>query len=332
MIFRDPLILLLLIVILPAFLYFRFCRRGTNHIIFPSTGIIKSLKPSFFQRYRYLLIILRSIVIILLIIALARPQYGNEQTKVMTEGIDIILTVDVSGSMMAEDFELGGKRYNRLHVVKQVVADFIKKRTNDRIGLVVFAGRAYTQCPLTLDYGMLLQLLEKIEIGMIEDMTTIGSAIASSVDRIRDSEAKSKVIVLLTDGRNNAGEIDPLTAAEIAKTFDIKIYTIGVGTKGLVPFPAFDLFGNKVMKQVRIDIDEDTLEEIARITNGRYYNASDTKSLKEIYTQIDMLERTETEVMQYAEYHELFHYFLLSAFGLLLFELGLTKTRFRKIP
>ncbi|MGQ3685213.1 MAG: vWA domain-containing protein [Candidatus Loosdrechtia sp.] len=332
MIFRDPLILFLIIVLLPPLLYFHFRRRGASQIVFPSVEIIKGLKPSFFHRYRHILMILRSAVVALLVIALARPQYGDEQTRVTSEGIDIVLAVDVSGSMMAEDFELGGKRYNRLHVVKQVVADFIKKRTNDRIGLVVFAGRAYTQCPLTLDYGMLLQLLEKIEIGMIEDMTAIGSAIASSVNRLRDSEAKSKVIVLLTDGRNNAGEIDPLTAAEIAKTLSVKIYTIGVGTKGLVPFPAHDLFGNKVMKQVRIDIDEETLEEIARITNGRYYNASDTKSLKEIYTQIDMLEKTETEVIQYAEYHELFHYFLLPAFGLLLFELGLTKTRFRKIP
>jgi Ca-activated chloride channel family protein len=251
---------------------------------------------------------------------------------VTTEGIDIVLTVDISGSMLAEDFEIGGKRYNRLYVVKQVVKDFIQKRVNDRIGLVVFAGRAYTQCPMTLDYNMLLQLLEKAEIGMIEDGTAIGSAIGSSVDRLKNTKAKSKVIVLLTDGRNNAGEIDPFTAAELARALNVKIYTIGAGTKGLAPFPAVDLFGNRVMRQVKIDIDDNTLGEIAKITDGKYYRATDTNSLKEIYNQIDKLEKTETEVTQYTEYNELFHYFLLPAFGLLLVELGLRKTRFRKIP
>lgn len=332
MIFRDPLILLLILIILPPLIYFHFRHKGTNQVVFPSLEIVKNLKPSFFQRYRHILIILRSMAIILLVIALARPQYGNEQTKVSTEGIDIVLAVDVSGSMLAEDFTLGGQRHNRLYVVKRVVEDFIKRRTNDRIGLVVFAGRAYTQCPMTLDYEMLLQLLQKAEIGMVEDGTAIGSGIGSSVDRLKNTKAKSKVVILLTDGRNNAGEIDPLTAAEIAKTFDIKIYTIGAGTKDLAPFPMTDMFGNKVMKQVKIDIDDDALREIAKITDGKYYRATDTDSLKEIYNQIDKLEKTEAEVTQYTEYNELFHYFLLPAFGLLLFELGLTKTRFRKVP
>lgn len=331
MIFHDPLLLFFIVVVLPV-IYFYFRRRDTGHIIFPSLGMLKKLKPSFSQRYRYLLIILRSMAIVLLVIALARPQYGNEQTKVTTEGIDIVLAVDISGSMLAEDFEIGSRRYNRLYVIKQVVKDFIHKRTNDRIGLVVFAGRAYTQCPMTLDYGMLLQLLEKVEIGMVEDGTAIGSAIGSSVDRLKNTKAKSKVIILLTDGRNNAGEIDPFTAAEIARTFGIKIYTIGAGTKGLAPFPAIDLFGNTVMKQVKIDIDDDALREIAKITDGNYYRATDTESLKEIYSQIDTLEKTESEVTQYTEYTELFHYFLIPAFGLLLCELGLTKTKFRKIP
>ncbi|MBI2470230.1 MAG: VWA domain-containing protein [Planctomycetes bacterium] len=332
MIFRDPLILLLIVVILPPLVYFYLRRKGTNQVLFPSLETLKKLKPSFFQRYKYILIVLRSAAIVLLVVALARPQYGNERTRVTTEGIDIVLAVDVSGSMLAEDFEMGGRRYNRLYVIKQVVKDFIQRRTNDRIGLVVFAGRGYTQCPMTLDYGMLLQLLEKVEIGMIEDGTAIGSAISSSVDRLRGTKAKSKVVILLTDGRNNAGEIDPFTSAEIAKTFGIKIYTIGAGTKGLAPFPAVDLFGNKVMRQVKIDIDDESLTEIAKITEGKYYRATDTESLKEIYSQIDKLEKTESEVAHYTEYNELFHYFLLPAFGLLLFELGLTKTRFRKIP
>lgn len=331
MIFHDPLALILLGII-PPLIYFYFRRRETSQVLFPSLHALKKLKPSFFQRYRYVLIVLRSSAIALFVIALARPQYGNEQTKVKTEGIDIVLAVDVSGSMLAEDFEIGGRRYNRLYVIKQVVKDFIQKRTNDRLGLVVFAGRAYTQCPMTLDYGMLLQFLEKVEIGMVEDGTAIGSGIGSSVDRLKNTKAKSKVVILLTDGRNNAGEIDPFTAAEIAKTLGIKVYTIGAGTKGLAPFPAIDLFGNTVMRQVKIDIDDDALREIAKITDGKYYRATDTESLKEIYRQIDKLEKTESEVTQYTEYSELFHYFLFPAFGLLLFELGLTKTKLRKIP
>jgi Ca-activated chloride channel family protein len=332
MIFCNPLLLVLIVFFLPAAIYFTIYRKGTGHVIFSSSETIKKLKPAFFYRYRHTPAILRLVVIVLLVMALARPQHGNEQTKVTTEGIDIVLTVDISGSMLAEDFEIGGKRYNRLYVVKQVVKDFIQKRVNDRIGLVVFAGRAYTQCPMTLDYNMLLQLLEKAEIGMIEDGTAIGSAIGSSVDRLKNTKAKSKVIVLLTDGRNNAGEIDPFTAAELARALNVKIYTIGAGTKGLAPFPAVDLFGNRVMRQVKIDIDDNTLGEIAKITDGKYYRATDTNSLKEIYNQIDKLEKTETEVTQYTEYNELFHYFLLPAFGLLLVELGLRKTRFRKIP
>lgn len=331
MIFRDPLFLVFLVVI-PPLIYVYFRSRGTNQVVFPSLEALKKIKPSFAQRYRHILIILRSTAIVLFVIAMARPQYGNKQTKVTTEGIDIVLAVDVSGSMLAEDFEIAGRRYNRLHVVKQVVKDFIMKRTNDRIGLVVFAGRPYTQCPMTLDYGMLLQLLDKVEIGMVEDGTAIGSALGSSIERLKNAKAKSKVIILLTDGRNNSGEIDPFTAAEIARTFGIKIYAIGAGTKGLAPFPAFDIFGNKVMKQVKVDIDDDALREIARITDGNYYRATDTESLKEIYGQIDKLEKTESDVTQYTEYNELFHYFLLSAFGLLFVELGLAKTKLRKIP
>jgi len=331
MVFRDPFLLILIIVI-PLLIYLYFRRKEGNQVIFSSVEPLKKLRPSFAQRYRHIIIILRSLAIGLLILSLARPQLGNEQTKITTEGIDIVLAVDVSGSMLAEDFTFNGKRQNRLFVVKQVMKDFIDMRKTDPIGLVVFAAHGYTQCPLTLDYGMLLKLLEKVEIGMLEDGTAIGSAIACSVDRLKGTKAKSKVIVLLTDGRNNSGEIDPFTAAGLAKTFGIKIYTIGAGTKGLAPFPVTDLFGNKVMRQVKIEIDDETLQEIAKITGGEYYRATDTESLKEIYQQIDKLEKTETEITQYTEYKEIFHYFLLPAFGILLFELCLTKTKFRKIP
>lgn len=332
MVFQDTLILILVIILPPliVFTYFRF--KGADTIRFPSLGTLKKIKPSWSVKARHILIALRSLVIILLIIALARPQAGEEETKIMTEGIDIVLALDVSGSMLAEDFEIDGERHNRLFVVKKVVEDFIKGRKNDRIGMVVFAGKAYTQCPLTLDYGILLQFLEKIEIGMIEDGTAIGSAIGTCVNRLKETEAKSKIIILLTDGRNNAGEVDPLTAAGIAKALDIKIYTIGAGTTGLAPFPARDFFGNKILRPMQIDIDDKTLGEIADITKGAYFRATDTESLKEIYKQIDSLEKTKTEVSQYTQYKELFKYFVLPAFGLFLIEIILGNTRFRKVP
>lgn len=331
MTFQDPLILILIILV-PLIIFNYFWRRGSGSIRFSSVSPFKKIKPAWAAKVRHVLIFLRAIVILLLVVALARPQFGEEETKIKTEGVDIILALDVSGSMLAEDFEIGGKRYNRLHVVKEAVKDFIKGRENDRIGMVVFAGMAYTQCPLTLDYGVLLQFLKKVEIGMVEDGTAIGSAIGVCTERLRKTEAKSKVIVLLTDGRNNAGEIDPLTAAEIAKTFNIKIYTIGAGTRGPAPFPAKDMFGNKTLKAVKIDIDDDTLTQIARTTDGQYFRATDTNSLKEIYKQIDALEKTQTEVTKYTEYRELFHYLVIPTLGLILFEIALANTRFRRIP
>jgi Ca-activated chloride channel family protein len=198
--------------------------------------------------------------------------------------------------------------------------------------MVVFAGQAYTQCPLTPDYDILMQFLDKVKIGMIEDGTAIGTAIGVCVNRLKTSKAKSKVIILLTDGRNNKGEIDPLTAAELAKTFDIKIYTVGAGTKGLAPYPTKNMLGYKVYQSLQIDIDDEGLTEIAKITNGKYFRATDSTSLKEVYKQIDNLEKTEMEVTKYTEYNELFHYLVLPALGLFLFEVVLANTRFRKLP
>ena len=268
----------------------------------------------------------------MLVIALARPQSGKAHSKVTTEGIDIILALDVSSSMLAEDFNLNKERRNRLYVAKEVVKDFIKWRENDRIGMVVFAGQAYTQCPLTLDYDVLLQFLEKVEIGMVEDGTAIGSAIGVCVNRLRTSKAESKVVILLTDGRNNSGEIDPLTAAELSKTYGMKIYTVGAGTKGLAPYPTKNLFGLKTYRSIQIDIDDEGLTEIAKITGGRYFRATDTESLKEIYGQIDSLEKTKMEEAIYTEYDELFHYLVIPALGILLLEVVLANTRFRRIP
>jgi len=267
-----------------------------------------------------------------ILLALARPQFPMEQSKIKTEGIDIVLLVDVSTSMLAEDFELDGRRVNRLEVAKDVVKDFIDGRPNDRIGIVAFAGRAYTVCPLTLDHNWLLQNLDRVKIAMVEDGTAVGSGIASALNRVKDANAKSKVIILLTDGVNNAGKISPITAAEAAKTLGIKVYAIGAGTDGLAPYPVRDFFGNTVYQPIKIEIDEATLKKIAQETNAKYFRATDTESLKHIYREIDKLEKTAIEEKGYVEYKELFPMFLIPGLILLLLEVLLTNTFLRRIP
>ena len=331
-ILKDPLILCLIIILVPLILANYIFRKDSGNLRFSSLNYFKRIEQGSSVKYRHILIALRVLIIILLVFALARPQSGKAHSKVTTEGIDIVLALDVSGSMLAEDFNLKNKRRNRLYVAKEVVKDFIEWRENDRIGMVVFAGQAYTQCPLTLDYDVLLQFLEKVEIGMVEDGTAIGSAIGVCVNRLKSSKAKSKVVILLTDGRNNAGGIDPLTAAELAKTFGMKIYTVGAGTKGLAPYPVKNLFGLKTYRSIQIDIDEEGLTEIAKITGGKYFRATDTASLQEVYRQIDTLEKTKMEEAKYTEYSELFPYLLIPALGIFLFEVVLANTRFRRIP
>ncbi len=331
-ILKDPLVLCLIIILVPLILANYIFRKDSGMLRFSSLNYFKRIEQGSSVKYRHILIALRVLIIVLLVFALARPQSGKAHSKVTTEGIDIILALDVSGSMLAEDFNLKNKRRNRLYVSKEVVKDFIEWRENDRIGMVVFAGQAYTQCPLTLDYDVLLQFLEKVEIGMVEDGTAIGSAIGVCVNRLKSSKAKSKVVILLTDGRNNAGGIDPLTAAELAKTFGMKIYTVGAGTKGLAPYPTKNLFGLKTYRSIQIDIDEEGLTEIAKITGGKYFRATDTASLKEVYKQIDSLEKTKMEEAKYTEYSELFSYLLIPALGIFLFEVVLANTRFRRIP
>lgn len=328
---NDPLLLLLLLVI-PPYIWWSVRRADRGGMKYSSINQLKKLKPTRTVRLRFVPLALRTITLFLIVISLARPQKGIEHTKMPTEGIDIELIIDVSTSMLAEDFTLGGKRQNRLEVVKSVVQDFIKDRYNDRIGMVIFAGRAYTQCPLTMDYGILLQFLEQAKIGMIEDGTAIGSAIAVGLNRIKDVPAKNKVMILLTDGRNNAGKIDPLTAAEMARTLGVKIYTIGAGSKGLAPYPMQDFFGNRVYQRVPVDIDEATLKKIAQITAGKYFRATDTRSLKEIYQEIDELEKTEVEVKIYMEYTELFPFFLSPGLLLLFLEIIISNTWLRRLP
>jgi Ca-activated chloride channel family protein len=267
-----------------------------------------------------------------MIVALARPQEPIDETKVFVEGINMVLALDTSGSMMAMDFEMAGNRVDRLAVVKMVVEEFVKHRPNDRIGVVAFASQAYTVCPLTLDHDWLEKNLERVKLGMIEDGTAIGSAITASLNRIKGIEAKDKVVILLTDGRNNAGKISPISAAEAAKAIGVRIYTIGVGTKGLVPYPVKDMFGNVVLQPVEIEMDEDLLKKIADTTGGRYFRATDTASLWDIYKEIDKLEKTKIEEIGYHNYNELFPWFLYPGLLILLLEIFLSNTIFRRIP
>jgi len=286
------------------------------------------LRPSIWVRLSPMLFVLRMLALSLVLIAIARPQAGARSEEVITEGVDILLTIDVSSSMKAEDF----KPRNRLHVAKQVVAEFVRSRPHDRIGMVTFAARALTKCPLTIDHDILLTLLQDERIGSIEDGTAIGTAIATSVNRLRDSNAKSRIIILLTDGVNNRGEIDPLTAAELAKTFGIKIYTVGAGREGYAPYPFEDPVYGTVYQDVLVEIDEKTLEDIAQLTGGKYFRATDEKSLAKVYEEIDELEKTKIEQKEYVRYSELAPYFMMAALGLLLAESVLSRTRLLSIP
>lgn len=332
MIFYSPFFLILLPIAAGIIFFAKKKEKVTSGIKFSSGDLLGGLKGSWKLKLSGNLIFLRLAAVSLLIVALARPQSPIEDSKIESEGIDIVLAIDCSTSMLAEDFKIGGKRQNRLEVVKDVVKDFINGRSNDRIGLVAFAARAYTVSPLTLDYGWLMQNLTRIKTNMIEDGTAIGSGLTSALNRLRDTEAKSKVVILLTDGRNNTGKISPFTAAEAAKALKVKVYTIGAGTKGFAPYPAKDFFGNTVYQPVQIDIDEDTLKEIASLTGAKYFRATDTESLRGIYKEIDRLEKTRIEEKGYLEYNELFPLFLVIGLSLLSLEIVLSNTLLRKLP
>ena len=327
--FQNPWLLLFLLALPLLALQVRRNYQSTVH--FPSLAALKALRPSKVDLYAGLPFIIRFLAIIFLTIALARPQEGHKSTEILSVGVDIMLALDTSGSMRALDFIEEEKRITRLAVVKGVVSEFIENRPYDRIGMVVFGEQAYTQCPLTLDQGILQSFLSKLEIGMAGDSTAIGSAIGIAIKRLKDLESTSKVIILLTDGRNNAGTLVPLQAAQTAKTFGIKIHTIGVGTQGKAPFLVNSIFGQRYVYQ-EVDIDETTLTEISKITGGQYFRATDLESLKNIYKQIDEMEKSEVKVIDHSEYKELFHYFLVPGLLLLLLEVSLSNTLLRRIP
>ncbi|MDR3695981.1 VWA domain-containing protein [Mucilaginibacter sp.] len=280
---------------------------------------VKSKLPKF----RHLSIILRSLAIAALIVALARPQSSLSWQNSTTEGIDIMIASDISGSMLAEDFQP-----NRLEAGKNIAIDFIKNRPDDRIGLVIFSGESFTQCPLTIDHDVLINLYADVKYGMIDDGTAIGMGLATAVNRLKESEAKSKMIILLTDGSNNMGSIPPLTAAEIAKDFGIRVYTVGIGTHGFAPYPVQTPFGVQYQK-IPVDVDEGTLTKIANTTGGKYFRATDNQTLKNIYDQIDKLEKAKIDVTQFHKKTELFLPFALIALFLLSLEFILKNTWLR---
>ena len=326
--FADPHFLALLLLIpLLIFWYVRRQKGRRATMRFSHLGFVKEVRQTKAVKARHVLFVLRLLVLALLITAFARPQSGIKGEEVLTQGIDIVLAVDISSSMLAEDI-----KPNRAEAAKAVAADFIKGRSNDRIGMVVFAAKGYTQCPLTIDYGIILGFLEQVEVGMIEDGTAIGMGLATAVNRLRNSEAKSKVIILLTDGRNNRGEIDPVTAAQAAQAFEVRIYTIGAGTRGTAMYPVNDPFFGKRYVPMQVDIDEETLTRIADMTGGQYFRATDRESLEGIYAEIDEMEKTKIEVQEYTRYSELFYYLVGLAMILFIGEIGLAHTRFRKIP
>ena len=326
--FEDPWLLLILLS-LPILILRE--RTIASVINYSSLASLKAVSQHHSKIKAMVPIVLRFIAITLFIIAFARPQEGHKRTEILSQGVDIVLAIDTSGSMQALDFKKNETQATRLSVVKDVVAEFVKNRETDRIGMVVFGANAFTQCPLTLDQNILLSFLDKLKIGMAGDATAIGSAIGISARRLKDLESKSKVIILLTDGRNNSGAISPLQAAEIAKSLGIKVYTIGVGKRGKAPFLVDSIFGKRLIYQ-NVDIVEEVLNKISKIADAKYFRATDLKSLKNIYKQIDLLEKSEVKSIDHSEHKELFHYFLIPGLILLLTEIVFSNSFLRRLP
>lgn len=328
MVFANPSYLYLLVLLIPMIGWYvwKLSKSQASLQISASQAFDAPGTASWKVCLRHVPFVLRMAAVAVLIIILARPQSTNSWQNTSTEGIDIILAMDISSSMLGQDL-----KPNRLEASKDVAAAFINGRPNDNIGLVVFAAESFTQCPLTTDHTVLLNLFKDIQPGLIQDGTAIGLGLANAVSRIKDSQSKSKVIILLTDGMNNAGEIAPSTAAEIARTFGIRVYTIGVGTKGLAPYPVQTPFGIQY-QNIPVEIDEPALKQIAATTGGQYFRATDNSSLKEIYSEIDKMEKTKISVQEYSKKQEEYKNWALLLFSLLLVEILLRNTLLRNIP
>jgi Ca-activated chloride channel family protein len=321
-----------LLTLLPVVMLWRGRRGPVAAIEYSDVGLAREVARSSRSRVGRWVWLLPLLAGVLMIIGLARPQRGHSRTEVTANGIDIVLALDVSGSMQALDFEIDNQRLNRIEVVKSVVSKFIEERPDDRIGLMAFAGAPYLVSPLTLDHDWLQQNLERVNIGGVDDGTAIGSAIAASVNRLRTTPAKSKVVILLTDGMNNTGKISPLAAAEAAKALGVKIYTIGVGVRGKAPIPVKDEMGNLHMIMAKVDVDEKTLQAVADTTGGKFYRATDTDSLQRIYEQINALERTPQTVQKFERYEELYPWALIPSLAILGVGTLLQQTRLRRLP
>ncbi len=332
MTFAHPYLLLLLLL-LPALAWLKGKRGEPPSFLYSSAQLVRGLVNITRYRAGGFLTALRWLALALFIIALSQPRFTRSETKITASGVDIVVAFDMSGSMAAEDFELSGQRVNRLTMSREVLKQFIGKRENDRIGLVAFGTQAYIASALTLDHDFLLQNLERLQLGTIPaDRTAIGSALSTAVNRLREVKSKSKIVILMTDGQNNAGNIEPLKAADAAQALAVKVYTIGVGTRGQAPVPQY-WGGQKVgYRMERVDIDEATLKEIAKRTGGQYYRADNAKRFQAIYAEIDRLEKTEAEIKKYAHHRELFGWLVALGLFLVLTEVVLGQTVWRRLP
>ena len=327
--FASPKISWFLLLLIPLVAYYIYrARQGGAAVIVSTIDTVKRAPKTIRYYLRHIPFVLRCVALSLIVVAIARPQSAEHYTNTTTEGIDIVLAVDVSTSMLAKDFTP-----DRLSVAKEVASEFISDRTGDRIGLVVFAGESFTQSPLTTDQSSLQTMLGRITSGVIEDGTAIGNGLATSINRLRESDAKSKVVILLTDGVNNRGEISPLTAAKIAKDMGIKVYTIGIGRRGTAPYPIFDERGREVdVVNMKVEIDEKILRDIAEQTGGEYFRATDKQTLEAIYDRINQLEKSKVEVENRTTLHEEFLVFVLCALAALLLEFIIEKIILKRIP
>ena len=332
MTFGHPYLLLLLLL-LPLLAWLKGQRGQPPAFLYSSVQLVRAVLNVTRSRSGGFLAALRWFVLALFIVALAQPRLNKSTTRVRASGIDIVVALDLSGSMISEDFEVGGGRLNRLAMARDVLKKFIEKRPGDRIGLVAFANQAYIAAPPTLDHDYLLRNLERLELGTIQnDHTAIGSGLSTAVNRLRGLKSKSKIVILMTDGQNNAGKIPPLTAAEAARARGVKVYTIGVGTRGEAPVPVRDLFGTKRYQMQPVDIDEETLQKITDATGGKYYRADNAQRFQAIYAEIDKLEKTEADVKQFTRFEELFPWFISPGLGLVLVEIVLRHTLLRRLP
>lgn len=321
------------LVLLPVLAWLKGKRGHPPAFLYSSVQLVRAVLNVSRSRSGGFLAALRWLALAAFIVALAQPRLSKSQTQVKASGIDIAVAIDLSGSMASEDFVVHGERVSRIDMAKKVLKGFIDKRPNDRIGLIAFATDAYIAAPLTLDHDFLLQNLDRLNLDVIDGShTAIGSGLSTAINRLRDQKAKSKIVILMTDGQNNAGKLAPLTVAEAAQALGVKVYTIGVGMRGQAPMPGRDIFGRKVYQMMPVDIDEDTLKKIADMTGGKYYRADNAEHFQQIYAEIDKLEKSEAVIKKYTEYRELFIWPLLAGVTLLLTELALKHTVMRRLP